>query len=79
MDPDRTAPAGVAWSGSILFAPILANTKNLLEVCEVDCHIGPDKDGLCTYNPNDLNMCFGCSKTRLIETVLLSTHNICFG
>ena len=26
-------------------------------------------------------MCFGCSKKkdRLIETVLLSTHNICFG
>ena len=24
-------------------------------------------------------MCFGCSKNRLIETVLLSTHNICFG
>ena len=23
-------------------------------------------------------MCFGCSK-ELIETVLLSTHNICFG
>ena len=26
-----------------------------------------------------LNMCFGCSKNSLIETVLLSTHNICFG
>ena len=24
-------------------------------------------------------MCFGCSKNRLFETVLLSTHNICFG
>ena len=24
-----------------------------------------------------LNMCFGCSKEN--ETVLLSTHNICFG
>ena len=23
-----------------------------------------------------LNMCFGCSKERLIETVLLSTHNM---
>ena len=29
--------------------------------------------------PINLNMCFGCSKERLIETVLLSTHNICFG
>ena len=26
-----------------------------------------------------LNICFGCSKNRLIETVLLSTHNICYG
>ena len=24
-------------------------------------------------------MCFGAQKNRLIETVLLSTHNICFG
>ena len=24
-------------------------------------------------------MCFGCSKEQFIETVLLSTHNICFG
>ena len=50
MDSDRAAPAGVVWSGSILFAPILANTNNLFQVCEVDCHIGPDKDSLCTYN-----------------------------
>ena len=26
-----------------------------------------------------INMCFGCSKKRLIEMALLSTHNICFG
>ena len=26
-----------------------------------------------------LNMCLGAQKSRLIETVLLSTHNICFG
>ena len=25
-----------------------------------------------------LNMCFGAQKNRLNETVLLSTHNICF-
>ena len=25
------------------------------------------------------NICFGCSKNRLFQTVLLSTHNICFG
>ena len=23
------------------------------------------------------NICFGCSKNRLIKTVLLSAHNIC--
>ena len=32
------------------------------------------------FLPINLNMCCGCSKkTRLIETVLLSTHSICFG
>ena len=25
------------------------------------------------------NMCFACQKNHLIETVLLSAHNICFG
>ena len=25
------------------------------------------------------HICFGCSKERIIEMVLLSTHNICFG
>ena len=30
--------------------------------------------------PINLNMCFfSAQKSRLIETVLLSTHNICFG
>ena len=31
------------------------------------------------FLPIHLNMCFGCSKNRLIETVLLNTHCICFG
>ena len=31
------------------------------------------------FLPISLNMCFGCSKDRFIETVILSTHNICFG
>ena len=26
-----------------------------------------------------LNICFCVQKNRLIETVLLSTHNVCFG
>ena len=29
--------------------------------------------------PTNLNMCLGAQKNRIIETVLLSTHNICFG
>ena len=31
------------------------------------------------YRSISLNMCFGAQKNLLIETVLLSTHNICFG
>ena len=31
------------------------------------------------FLPINLNICFGCSKKRLIEMVLLNTHNICFG
>ena len=30
-------------------------------------------------NMNILTYVFGAQKNRLIETVLLSTHNICFG
>ena len=26
-----------------------------------------------------LNICLGAQKNRLIETVLFSTHNLCFG
>ena len=31
------------------------------------------------YLSISINMCFGAQKYRLIETVLLSTHKICFG
>ena len=31
------------------------------------------------FLPSNLDICFGVQKNRLIETVLLSTHNICFG
>ena len=31
------------------------------------------------FLPIKFNICFGGQKNRLIETVLLSTHNICFG
>ena len=31
------------------------------------------------FLPISFNICFGCSKNHLIEMVLLSTHNICFG
>ena len=33
----------------------------------------------CDFFILGLSINFGCSKTRLNETVLLSTHNICFG
>ena len=31
------------------------------------------------FLPIIFSICFGCSKNRLIKTVLLSTHIICFG
>ena len=31
------------------------------------------------FLPINLNMCLGAQKNHLIEMVLLSTHNICFG
>ena len=31
------------------------------------------------FLPITFNICLGAQKNRLIETVLLSTHNICFG
>ena len=31
------------------------------------------------FLPINFYICFGCSKNRLIETVRLSAHNICFG
>ena len=31
------------------------------------------------FIPISYKICFGCLKKRLIETVLLSTQNICFG
>ena len=45
--------------------------------------IGPDNEIylrkiLIIFLPINLNMCLGAQKNRLNETVLLSTHNICF-
>ena len=31
------------------------------------------------FIPISLNICLGAQMNRLIKTVLLSTHNICFG
>ena len=31
------------------------------------------------FLPINLSICFGAQKNHLIETVPLSTHNICFG
>ena len=33
---------------------------------------------LINFLPINLNMCFGAQGDRLVETVLLSTHTICF-
>ena len=48
----------------------------------VSLYIGPDeekKDRDFFYRLSiNLNICFGAQKNRLIETVYLSTHNICF-
>ena len=46
--------------------------------------IGKDKKELNVkflifYYPSILTFALGAQKNRLIETVLLSTHNICFG
>ena len=63
---------------SLLLAPLC------FWVC-VCCSTGEDlQKNLCkivnTFLPISFSIHFGCSKkTRLIETVLLSTHNICFG
>ena len=51
-----------------------------LYVYSLVCNIGPVKQIfkckiVIIFFPINLNICFGCSK----ETVLLSTHNICFG
>ena len=48
-------------------------------------HIGPDKEILWAYNCNYFlthqfkHVFLGAQKNRLNETVVLSTHNICFG
>ena len=61
-------------------------TTELLATCNSDlsCDIDPDKDIFAPkiafiVLPINLNKCFGAQKNRLIETVLLSTHNTCFG
>ena len=42
---------------------------------------GLDKQKFSAYNcyPSILTYVLGAQKSRLIQTVLLSTHNICFG
>ena len=47
------------------------------------CIIGPVKQkfehkNAIIFLPSNLNIRLGAQKNRLIETVLLSTHNICF-
>ena len=50
----------------------------------ISLHTGLDKQKMSALNceyflPINFNICLGAQKNRLIETVLLSTHNICFG
>ena len=40
---------------------------------------GLDKHKFSAYIVNKVSYVLGAQKNRLIETVLLSTHNICFG
>ena len=37
------------------------------------------RKNLIIFLPINFNMCLGAQKNHLIETVLLSNHNICFG
>ena len=61
--------------------------KLLLCVCEQQSlrfAIGPVKQNFerkiaIIFLHSNLSICFGAQKNHLIETVLLSTHNICFG
>ena len=67
---------------SVLLTFCMSNTKKTVNwnyIC-----IGIDKQNfrrkiLTIFLPIIFSICFGCSKDRLIERVLLSTHNICFG
>ena len=50
----------------------------------IRCPIDPDRKFyerkiVIIFLPINLNMCLGAQKNRLIETVLLSTHNVYFG
>ena len=52
--------------------------------CSIYSFIGLNKQKISAYNckyflPIILAYALGAQKNRLIETVLLSTHNICFG
>ena len=62
----------------------LSFSVNMVNVKIIFRTIDPDKEILLAYNgkcflTHQFKLCFGCSKKHLIETVLLSTHNICFG
>ena len=53
-------------------------SSQLFTVCT--CNIGLDTEKLLIFSyPSVLTYVLDAQKNRLIETVLLSTHNICFG
>ena len=51
---------------------------NLKRFTGLDKHIFEGKIVI-VFLPISCNICFGAQTNRLIEAVLLSTHNICFG
>ena len=80
VDPDHTAPIGAVCSGSTLFASIF-NSSVMLEN-----YLQQTTSAVVIFQIHfflallGLTFVLGVQKNRLIETVLLRTHNIlCFG
>ena len=74
VDPDQTAPIGAVCSGSTLFASILNLSVMLGNYLQQTTF----SDAFFSWRFR-LTYVLGAQKNRLIETVLLSTHNICLG
>ena len=67
-----------------IFTNLSLINKTSSFLLKMPIYIGLDKQNferkiLNNLLPISFNICLGAQKNRLIETVLLSTHNICFG